>query len=329
MSTVSLYGQGQLGTAVAKLLRGRADLQVSGPYGRDARDVALGSGSDVVIIATTTRLADVIDDIRAAVDRGSNVIVSAEEAACPYATDDAAAQSVGALARERGVTVLGAGVNPGLLFDALVLTYLGAAPAGCTIHVRRVVDISGFGTAVLRRIGVGLSAEAFAIGVADGSILGHAGFPQSMALVAAALGMQIQSIDRNLQPIFALGDIRTRLGLSIEAGETAGVRQRYSAQVDGQDWFTAEFLGHVDLSSIDREPRDDIELSVDGVRYQQSTIRPGISAQAGSANMIANSVDRVRVARPGWLTVADIQPAFPRLHRDASPPFAYPNSSLG
>ena len=46
------------------------------------------------------------------------------------------------------------------------------------IEARRVVDISGFGETVLRRIGLGKSVEDFALAVELEEILGHAGFPQ-------------------------------------------------------------------------------------------------------------------------------------------------------
>ena len=89
------------------------------------------------------------------------MLVSAEEAAFPFMVDAALARRIDASGRRaRGVSVAGVGVNPGLIFDALVLTLLGAAPRGCDIDVRRVVDISGFGSTVLRRLGVGATAEA-------------------------------------------------------------------------------------------------------------------------------------------------------------------------
>ncbi len=64
MARVSIYGGGQLGSGVASLLRERGEHAVDGPFGRDERERALGSGADVVLIATTTRLADVVDDVR-------------------------------------------------------------------------------------------------------------------------------------------------------------------------------------------------------------------------------------------------------------------------
>src|SRR5580765_2937420 len=130
--------------------------------------------------STTSFLAVIADDIRDAVESGSNVITTAEEAAQPWANDPAVADRLDALARARGVTILGAGLNPGFAFDALVLTVCGAAPEVESLRVSRVVDLSGFGRTVLRRIGVGHTPEEFEAGKRAGTVTGHIGFQQSM-----------------------------------------------------------------------------------------------------------------------------------------------------
>lgn len=311
MTSVSIYGAGQLGTAVAGLLHDVPQYVVRGPYRRAERSVALEGGADLVIIATTTRLRDVLVDVEAAVLAGSNVLVSAEEAAFPFAVDPVGAERVSALARERGVSVAGAGVNPGLMFDSLVLTMLGAAPRGCTIHVRRKVDLSGFGSTVLRRIGIGIKADEFAIAVEEGRILGHAGFPQSMEIVARATGIAIERIHKQLRPILTETAIDIPGRFRVESGESAGVDQTYTAFVDGKPWFVAHFLGHVALRAAGHEASDVIDLTLKRRPFQTIELRPGVNAQVGSSNMVANSVERVLAARPGWVTVAEMHPAYP------------------
>ena len=308
--SIAIYGAGQLGTSVAELLVSNTRYVVQGPYGRVDRDAALTSGADVVVIATTTRLRDVADDIELAVADGSNVLVSAEEAAFPFMVDDAVATRIDELAQLHEVSVAGVGVNPGLIFDALVLTLLGTAPRGCDVDVRRVVDISGFGSTVLRRLGVGATAEAFDDAVERGDILGHAGFPQSMTIVADALGLEIDRIDKSLRPIITPEPIDVPGRFPIAAGESAGVDQTYTSYVAGRPWFTAHFYGHVDLPSLGLERTDDIRFVRDGETYQEIHVRPGFGAQVGSQNMTANSVDRIVAARPGWVTIAELAPAF-------------------
>ena len=305
---VALYGAGQLATNVAQILAQRPGVDVLGPGGRNVREETLQAGADVVVIATTSFLRDVAPDIRLAVQSGSNVIVSAEEAAYPWAVDETLAADIDRLARERGVTILGGGLNPGFAFDALVVTATGPSARVSSIRVERVVDLSGFGETVLRRIGVGFTEEEFAAGTQAGSITGHIGFPQSMRVVANALGLAIDRIDRSITPIFAEGEHRCQ-HVVVPAGRTAGFDQQYTGVVDGHPWFEALFTGHLDPSSIGKPPRDEIWIDGDPPLHYQ--ILPGFSAQSGSSALIANSLRRVVAAPPGWLTVADLPPASP------------------
>lgn len=305
---VALYADGQLANNVARILTARRDIEVIGPVPRGERDIALRSGSEVVVLATTSFLREVAPDIRTAIESGSNVLVSAEEAALPWAVDPAVGDELDALARERGVTVLGCGLNPGFAFDALVLACTGPTARVDGIRVERVVDLSGFGKTVLRRIGVGHTEEAFGAGTAAGEITGHIGFPQSMQVVAAALGRPIDRIEPFIAPLVADRPYRGT-HLSVEEGQTAGFKQRYVAIVDGQSWFEAVFTGHLDPDAIGQPTRD--EIWIDGDPDLHYLVSPGFNAQSGSSAVIANSVERVVAARPGWLTVADLPPALP------------------
>jgi 4-hydroxy-tetrahydrodipicolinate reductase len=312
VANVSIYGAGQLGQGVARILVRRDGHSVRGPFGRDQRTPALTSGADLVLIATTTRLRDVIDDVRLAVASGSNVLVSAEESANPWLVNESLADTVHDEALAAGVTVVGAGLNPGLIFDALVLTILGAAPDNVDITVQRTVDISGFGPTVLGRIGVGISPEGFARGVATGDILGHAGFPQSMSVVGRAIGRSASTIDATLRPMVADHSITLTDGRTIDAGLTAGVDQTYRAIDQGHTWFTAQFIGHVAPERAGLHLSDVITVHCGGEIVQEVRATPCFPSQSGSQHVLANSVDRVIAARPGWLTVADLPPATSR-----------------
>jgi 4-hydroxy-tetrahydrodipicolinate reductase len=307
---VALYGAGQLGTGVARILERRGAFEVLGPYGRDRRDEALRSGADVVVIATTSFLREVATDIRLAVESGSNVIVSAEEAAYPWGVDGPLADELDTLARARGVTIIGGGINPGFAFDALVITATAPSAEVTSIRVQRIVDLSGFGTTVLRRIGVGHTPEEFAAGTRSGAITGHIGFPQSMRVVASALGVELERVDREIAPIFARREERGR-NIVVPAGSSAGFEQRYTGIVDGAPWFQALFTGYLDPASIGKPPRD--EIWIEGEPPLHYEVVPGFNAQSGSSALVANSVERVSAASPGWLTVADLPPAAPRI----------------
>jgi hypothetical protein len=294
---VALYGAGQASHNIAALLARRTGVETLGPFRREDRARALRSAADVVVIATTSFLRDIAEDVREAVGAGSNVITTAEEAACPWAVDAAVADELDALARDRGVTVLGAGLNPGFPFDALLLTAMGPAPDVDSVRVERVVDLSGFGNAVKRRIGLGWTPDEFEAGRRNGTITGHLGFPQSMRIVARRLGVELERVDREIEAIFG------------DDGRTGGFEQHYVGIAGGRPWFRALFTGHVDLDSIGRTPRD--EIWIDGSVPLHYLIEPGLNPQTGSAAMVANSLRRVVEAPAGWLTVGDLPPATP------------------
>ena len=305
---VSLYGNGQVNRGVAEILATRSGYEVAGPYGRGDRERGLCSGADIVVVATTSFLADIADDVADAIKAGSNVITTAEEAALPATVDPSLAAELDRLARAHGVSGLGCGLNPGLAFDSLVLTAAGVAWDVTGIRVQRAVDLSRFSATILRRLGIGYDPDDFASGVERGTVHGHIGFPQSMRVVADALGVALERIERRIEPIFGEREYVTP-GMSIRAGTTAGFRQQYVGVVDDRPWFEAVFTGHVNPPDAGVLPRD--EIDVRGAVPVHVVIEPGFDPQTGSSGMIANSLRRVVTARPGWLTVADLPPAHP------------------
>jgi hypothetical protein len=328
---LGLIGTGRVGRDVTRLAAARPGVQVVAACSRDPshagrdlgelagaaplgvavsadRGAVLATRPDVVLIATTSFLAEVAADIEAAVRSLANVLCTAEQAACPWAVDSALADRLAAVAREHGVTVLGAGANPGFVFDALVLTAAGAGPDIHHIAVERRVDFSRFSATVLGRLGVGYPPDAFAAGVADGWIFGHIGFPESMRVVAHAVGRRIESIERRIEPLFADRPASAD-HLEVPAGHTAGVRQHYVATVDGEEWFVATLVGHIDPRGAGLALRDTIEIT--GSVRIALTLDPGLDPQTTSASVLVNSLERLVGAPPGWLTVADLPPARP------------------
>jgi 2,4-diaminopentanoate dehydrogenase len=321
---VGIYGAGQLGSNVAALLASRTSVNVVGPAGRHDAASVLSSGSDVVVIATASRLHDLVPDILRAVAAGSNVIVSGEEASFPWRVDGSLADEVDRVARAQGVTVLGCGINPGFVFDGFVVAAAGPTAAISSIRVQRVVDLSAFNAGVLRRLGLGARPEEFDAVVASGAVAGHIGFEQSIEIVARAAGLEIDSFDASIAPLFADRAYR-ELNLEIEPGQTAGIEQTCIGIVLGKPWFTAVFTAHVAPAAIGKPARD--EYTIEGEPTINFAVEPGMQAVSGVAALIANSVHRVVQSRPGWLTVADVAPAFPRADMAISP--RQPGGRLG
>jgi hypothetical protein len=320
---VTLFGVGRVGKDVARLLHARPGFQVVAAYSRnpnlDGQDLfgiqitsdrhrALLVPADVAVIATTSFLRDLAEDIRAAVRSGLNVICTGEEMLFPWIVDRSLANDLDKLSREHQVTILGAGANPGFIFDALVLTATGAAWDVESIHGRRVVNCSHFSATILRRLGFGYSAEEFESGAGAGKIYGHIGFPQSISLLAKNLGFKIEKIEKSLAPFIAEKPYRMDQ-LTVQPGQTAGFLQKVVGYAAGKPWYTAEFIGHADPPSAGFEVKDSFDI--EGYAPIHLAISPGFNPHLTSAAILANSLRRVQNAKPGLVTIAELPPAFP------------------
>src|SRR5699024_3881952 len=82
--------------------------------------------ADIVLIATDSFVKGVFDKAKFCLERKINVITTAEEMAYPQAQEPELAAKLNEIARENGVTILGTGINPGLIMDLLVVALTGA-----------------------------------------------------------------------------------------------------------------------------------------------------------------------------------------------------------
>ena len=334
---VVLCGVGRVGRDVTRLVRTRTGERIVAAYSRNPqlqgqdlgviadgtplgvtitgdKSLALDCEADILVIATTSFLRDVAPDIKAGIDHGLNVLCTAEEMTFPWLADESLANELDELAKRADVTVLGGGVNPGFLSDALVLTACSAAWDVAHIGLKRGVNLSHFSGTVLRRLGIGFSREEFDAGTEAGTIFGHIGFPQSIHLVARALGARVETITKRFTPLLAESDYALDHA-KLSRGTTAGFLQQVTAFVNGKPWFEAEFLGHIDPESIGARLADEIEIS--GQAPVHLALTPGLRPQPSVAALVANSLRRVVDGPPGLVTVADLPPARPSPVLDA------------
>jgi 4-hydroxy-tetrahydrodipicolinate reductase len=268
------------------------------------RQEALATPADILLIATTSFLAEVEAEIHAGIEAGLNVVCTAEEMASAWETDAAAARRIHEHALERSVTVVGAGANPGYIYEVVGLALTGAVWRVDRITVRRVVDLSGFSATVRGRLGIGFEADAFEAKVRGGEVHGHIGFPHTIRTFARRFGLSIERIDETIEPILA-EEVISAGSFEVPAGQSAGLLQRTTGIVDGEAWFTAEFLGHVRLSSIGLSPRDAYEI--DGLPNIRGVVEPGFNPQWTTAGALANYLPLVLAAPPGLISVTDLR----------------------
>ena len=256
---VLVLGTGQMGSGIIRLVLEKDGLDLVGAYARrperagmdvgrsgrvstGALDLAVDADlpaliertrPDVAIQATCSRLSDAVAELTALLERGVNVISIAEEMAWPAARSPERAGRIDELARAHGVSVLGTGVNPGFVLDLLVIALTAVCSHVETIQATRTNDLAPYGPSVLRTQGVGLTPEGFAQGLADGSVVGHFGFPESIGMIAASLGWEIERIDETREPIVSRVRRETPF-VTVEPGCTAGCLHRAVAWRGGR-----------------------------------------------------------------------------------------------
>ena len=82
-------------------------------------EAILSRNAELVILTTRSQLARIKPQLEQCIEAGKSVVSTCEELAFPFETAADLAGDIDRLAREHRVAVLGTGVNPGFLMDAL------------------------------------------------------------------------------------------------------------------------------------------------------------------------------------------------------------------
>jgi 4-hydroxy-tetrahydrodipicolinate reductase len=316
-------GLGEIGRAIARAALARPDLRLLGavdPHralaGRplsevlgmpapglmvaaDGAELLRGARGGVALQATGSHFQDVLPQIQEAVRAGVSVVSTCEELAWPWLRNEDAAEELDRLCEERNVSVLGTGVNPGFVLDRLP-AFLGQV-TGAVRHLRglRVVDASGRRAALQRKIGAGLSEDAFHEAAERGEV-GHVGLAESAALVAAGLGLPLEEVDEELVPLVAQEDQPAGEGVvGVRKGQVAGVQQTARVFADEREVVRLELT----LAIGAENPRDEVELDADPPL--RLVIPGGIPGEAATVAAVLNAVSPATELR-GLVTVLDL-----------------------
>jgi 2,4-diaminopentanoate dehydrogenase len=278
-----------------------------GPVVSDSVAAVIESRPDAIVLATGSFLGDVIDDVLACAAAGVDLVSPCEELAYPFTRDPAVARRIDEAARAGGATILGSGVNPGFIFDALLATATGVAWDVRAIRGRRVVDTVEFGQNIHLRLGIGYTPEEFDAGHANGTIAGHVGFPESIQIVTERLGVPLDGpVRETFEPLVAETPAPTRYA-AVEAGRTEGFVQRAVGAVSGEEYIRLELLLHLRPREAGYDPVDTFE--VDGSHPVHLRLDPGMDAVLATSAELVNSLPGLIRAEPGLKTVKDLPAA--------------------
>ncbi len=301
--SVVLVGLGPIGVEIGRALRGRgvtvaaavdpahagtdlAALVGEGPaltIQASAVEAYRGSGADVAVLCTGSRLPQVAGQIEDAIAAGLHVVSSCEELAYPWLRHRELGERLDGLARARGVAVLGTGVNPGLVMDRLPLLCAQGCARVEHVLVHRVVDAARRRVPLRAKVGAGLTAAELAEGLATGRF-GHVGLAESAAMLAAGIGFPVPGVEETAAPVVDA------------AGVTAlGIRQTARVVVDGIERVRLELEMYVGADGGDR-------IVVTGDPPLDIRVIGGFHGDRATVGAVVNGVDRIARLGTGIIT---------------------------
>ncbi len=225
--------------------------------------------------------------------------------AYPQAQEPELAGKMDKIAKENGVTVLGTGINPGLIMDLLVITLTGACIDVDTIKAERINNLSPFGPAVMNGQGVGLTVEEFNKRVEEDTLAGHVGFPESITMIADALGFDLdENIKLSREPIVS-SVYRKSPYAEVEAGDVAGCNMKGYGYVDGETKIEMLHPQQIEPQLEGGSTGD--YITIKGTPNVNMAITPEIPGGIGTIAMCVNMIPpHVINARPGLKTMIDL-----------------------
>lgn len=321
------WGLGNMGAGMARLMLEKPGLEIVAAIGRprhagmDLGDV-LGIGKklgvivtdnpdtvldkekvDCVGLATTSWTADQMPDLRKILDAGINCVTIAEELADAEAQSPELAAEIDALAKKNGVSVLGTGVNPGFVLDLLIVTLTAGCHSVERIEASRVNDLSPYGRTVMRTQGVGATPEAFRAGLADGSIVGHVGFPESIHMISEALGLGVDRIVQTREPIISKV-YRETPHVKVEPGMVAGCTHTGIGYRGDTEVIRLVHPQQIHPHLEDQPTGDYIHIF--GNPEINLAIKPEIAGGKATIGIAVNVIPHVVAATPGLKRMIDL-----------------------
>ncbi|WDV44161.1 2,4-diaminopentanoate dehydrogenase [Clostridiaceae bacterium M8S5] len=278
----------------------RAEVIIS----NDIEEVTSNKNIDVALIATDSFTAKTFDKLKLILEKKINIVSTAEEMAYPQAQEPELAKKLNEIAKANGVTVLGTGINPGLIMDLLVVTLTGACIDVDHIKAERVNSLSPFGHAVMEEQGVGITKEEFIKGAEDGTLAGHVGFAESIGMITDAIGWKLSDeIKQTMAPIVSNVYRKTKY-VEVQPGNVAGCNMLGYGYVDGD--LKVEMV-HPQQVEPQLEGTDTGDyITIKGTPDINMSIKPEVPGGIGTIAMCVNMIPHVINSKAGLKTMLDL-----------------------
>lgn len=266
---------------------------------RSVDDVQNWAEIDCAVVTTASDLARCAPTFRELLSRGVSIVSTCEELVFPWLRHKALADELHAMAVEHGARLIGTGVNPGFMMDALPVAATAVCRSVRAVKCWRIQDATTRRIPFQKKIGATLDDAAFAARVKDGS-LRHVGLGESLHFISHYLGLGVVKWEETLHAVKSEREVSCGLG-TIRAGCAAGVRQTaHGWNAAGEEVVTMEFVAAIgqpgphDRVVIEGEPR--IDLRIEG----------GVHGDVATSAITLNAIDSLLAAAPGLHTMGTV-----------------------
>lgn len=327
---VIIWGFGAMGSGMAKMLLNKKGVEIVGVcdlseervgknmyeilgvesedrkpviINKNMKEIIKNTNADIALLATDSFTKGAFDKIKLMLENKINVISTAEEMAYPQAQEPELAKELDKIAKENGVSVLGTGINPGLIMDLLVVALTGCMLDVEHVEAKRVNSLSPFGKAVMEEQGVGITVEEFEKGVKDGSLAGHVGFQESIRMIGDAIGWPVEKIDTQMKPIVTTVDRKSPYGFAA-AGNVAGVNMTGQGYVDNKAKIDMIHPQQIEPEMEGTSTGD--YITIKGTPEINMAITPEVEGGLGTIAMCVNMIPHVINAGAGLKTMIDL-----------------------
>jgi len=269
----------------------------------DIEKVLDGKKIDLCLLATDSFTKGAYPKLKIIIEKGINVITTAEEMAYPKAQELQLAEELDEIAKANVVTVLGTGINPGMIMDLLVVCLTGCMEEVTHIEAKRVNSLSPFGVTVMEEQGVGITEDEFNKRVAQDKLAGHVGFSESINMISDAIGWKVDRFEQQMKPIFTTVDRKSPYGFAA-AGHLAGINMTGQGYVDGELKIDMIHPQQIEPEMEGTHTGDYITLK--GSPPVNMAITPEVDGGIGTIAMCVNMIPHVINAKPGLKTMIDL-----------------------
>jgi 4-hydroxy-tetrahydrodipicolinate reductase len=280
----------KIGRTLAEIT-GVAALSVAKVYpSLEALFTAVGR-PDVVLHTAGSSAASSFTQLKPALDLGISVASTCEELIFPALKTPDMAAEYDQLCRRSGARIAGTGVNPGFVMDVLPICLTGVSRDVTSIYVERVVNASTRRQPLQAKIGSGQNPDAFRAKFAAGKA-GHAGFQQSVALLADAMGWKLDEIRETCEPVVATSRVVTKF-FDVAPGQSLGIHQKCYGLCGGETKIKLDLQMYLEAplphDAIVVKGRPDLNLVLNG----------GVAGDDATVAALINIVPRLLAAAPG------------------------------